>query len=36
MPAGVRLPLVELDGVAARDIAHLVAAIGERDFAAAS
>ena len=36
MRAGVRLPLVELDGVAARDIVHLVAAIGERDFAAAS
>ena len=36
MHAGVRLPLVELDGAAARDIAHLVAPIGERDFAAAS
>ena len=36
MHAGVRLPLVELDGAAARDIARLVVAIGERDFAAAS
>jgi 4-hydroxy-tetrahydrodipicolinate synthase len=32
---GVRLPLVELDATAAREVARLIAAIGERDFAAA-
>lgn len=36
MRASVRLPLVELDGAAARDIANLVAAVAERDFARAS
>ena len=36
MRAGVRLPLVELDGAAAREVTHLVAAIAERDLAAAS
>jgi 4-hydroxy-tetrahydrodipicolinate synthase len=36
MRANVRLPLVELDSAAAREVAHLVAAIAERDFAAAS
>ena len=34
--ADVRLPLVELGSAAAREIARLVAAIAERDFAAAS
>jgi 4-hydroxy-tetrahydrodipicolinate synthase len=36
MRAGVRLPLVELDGAAAREVARLIAAIAERDLAAAS
>jgi 4-hydroxy-tetrahydrodipicolinate synthase len=36
MRPGIRLPLVELDATATREVARLVAAIGERDFAAAS
>lgn len=36
MRASVRLPLVELDGAASREIAHLVAGIGERNLVAAS
>jgi len=35
MRAGVRLPLVELEASAAREVARLVAAIAERDLAAA-
>jgi 4-hydroxy-tetrahydrodipicolinate synthase len=36
MRASVRLPLVELDNAAAREVARLTAAIAERDLAAAS
>jgi 4-hydroxy-tetrahydrodipicolinate synthase len=36
MRPGVRLPLVEIDSASAREVARLMAAIGERDFAAAS
>lgn len=36
MRASVRLPLVELEASAAREVARLIAAIAERDFAAAS
>jgi 4-hydroxy-tetrahydrodipicolinate synthase len=36
MRASVRLPLVELEASAAREVARLIAAIGERDLAAAS
>lgn len=36
MRASVRLPLVELDSAAAREVARQIAAIGERDLAAAS